>query len=110
MLMFFIAMLSAGAVPGQAHALSVGLGDKTLHLLAYGLLSVLCFHSFKASLRARSLLTLTMIAVLGLLDEWIQSYLPYRNASFIDWCFDMTAAVTVIIVVNRYGAGVTRTT
>ena len=32
----FGAMVALGAIPGSASALSSGVGDKTLHLLAYG--------------------------------------------------------------------------
>jgi VanZ family protein len=37
-----------------------------------------------------------MVALLGLIDEGIQAALPYRNASFVDWCFDLLAALIAI--------------
>jgi VanZ family protein len=100
LLVFFGTMVALGAIPGNTSALSASMGDKTLHLLAYGFMTFLCFRSLKARHRARSLATLLIIAFLGLLDESLQSLLPYRNASLADWCFDMAAAGTVILLLN----------
>jgi len=48
----------------------------------------------------RSLATLCVIAVLALFDETVQGYLPYRNASLLDWCFDMGAALIVVTLLT----------
>jgi VanZ family protein len=105
----FGAMVALGAIPGSASALSSGVGDKTLHLLAYGFMTFLCFHSIKASRRGQSLISLLIMSLLGLLDEGLQSFLPYRNASLLDWCFDMAAAGTVILLLHLYEPASTRT-
>ena len=95
-IIFFSLLLILGSIPGQAHILSGQVGDKLLHILAYGLLALLCYQSFAAKKNRRIIFTLLMIAVLGLLDEALQSLLPYRNASLLDWCFDMAAALNVV--------------
>ena len=59
-------------------------------------MSILSFQSITGSRIARILVSLLMIASLGLIDESIQYFLPYRNASLADWCFDIAAAVVVI--------------
>ena len=95
LLLFFVIMISAGSVPGQANHLSAHFGDKLLHFLAYSLMSILSFHSITGSRIVRTIFSLLLITSLGLIDEGIQYFLPYRNASLTDWCFDIAAAVVV---------------
>lgn len=109
LLSFFGAMIALGAIPGSASTLSSSVGDKTLHLLAYGFMSFLCFRSIKASRCGQSVISLLIMALLGLLDESLQSLLPFRNASLLDWCFDMAAASAVILLLNLYEPASTRT-
>ena len=79
-----------------AFSISAHAGDKLLHLMAYSLMTFLSFQSITGSRIARILVSLLLIAGLGLIDEGIQYFLPYRNASLADWCFDIAAAVVVI--------------
>jgi VanZ family protein len=95
LLLFFVIMISIGSVPGQATHLSAHVGDKLLHFMAYGLMTMLSFHSISGSRIIRILFSLLLIASLGLIDEGIQYFLPYRNASLTDWCFDIAAEVVV---------------
>ncbi len=99
--LFFLLMVGAGAVPGQADLLSARVGDKLLHILAYGLMTLLCFAAVAAPPLHRAAVTLGTIALLGLADEAIQSLLPYRNASLIDWCFDIGTATLVSLLLLR---------
>jgi VanZ family protein len=96
LLIFFALMILLGSLPGQADALSARFGDKSLHLIAYVCCSVLCYRVWIAPRRQRIHLTVAMIALLGLIDEGIQAALPYRNASLVDWCFDLLAALIAI--------------
>jgi VanZ family protein len=96
LLLFFVIMISVGSVPGQANHLSSHVGDNLLHFMSYGLMTFLSFHSITGNRIARILVSLLLIAGLGLIDEGIQYFLPYRNASLADWCFDIAAAVVVI--------------
>ncbi len=92
LLVLFSAIVLVGVLPGQAEALSSHVGDKPLHVLAYAALSVLAHQSLSAPRTARALASLLIVSMLGLLDESLQSLLPYRNASLADWCFDIVAA------------------
>lgn len=96
LLIFFALMILMGSLPGQADTLSAQFGDKPLHLMAYICLSVLCYRAWIAPRRQRILLTIVMIALLGLIDEGIQATLPYRNASVVDWCVDLLAALITV--------------
>ena len=92
---FFALMVGLGSIPGQANALSDRYGDKLLHMSAYAFMAMLCFHALVARPLLRAVLTVAAISLLGLIDESIQSLLPYRNASLADWCFDIGSAAIV---------------
>jgi VanZ family protein len=98
---FFLLMVSGGTIPGQAELLSARFGDKLLHVLAYALMTLLCFAAVSAPPLHRAAVTLGVIALLGLADEAIQSLLPYRNASLADWCFDIATATLVSLLLLR---------
>lgn len=101
---FFLLMVSLGSIPGQANALSDRFGDKLLHTLAYGVMTVLCFRALVARPVWRALGTIAAIGLLGMIDESLQSLLPYRNASLADWCFDIGAAASVtalLLLINE---------
>jgi len=95
-LLFFALMLCLGAIPGEANALSDRFGDKFLHTLAYGFLCLLCYRGLNGTPLHRYAGSVSLIALFGLLDESVQHFLPYRNASLLDWCFDVGAACIVI--------------
>jgi len=91
---FFLLMVGIGAVPGNAQTLSSAVHDKTLHFLAYALLSLLLYRGFSGGKTSmRSMKTIAAIGVLGAVDEAIQSLLPYREASLADWRIDVMAAL-----------------
>lgn len=93
---FFILLVALGSLPGTADTLSQRYGDKLLHTLAYSVMAALYYFSFKGRKLVRSIATVTTIALLGALDEAAQSFLPYRNSSLSDWCFDIAAALLVV--------------
>ena len=78
LLAFFFIMIITGAIPGEASALSARFGDKLLHTLAYGFMAAVCFHALVATPLLRAVLTVVAIALLCVIDESIQSLLPYR--------------------------------
>ena len=100
LLLVFVIMVLLGSVPGHADTLSDQFGDKPLHLIAYAGFSVLCYRAWLAPRRQRIMLTLVMIALLGLIDEGIQAALPYRNASLVDWCYDLLAALVTVAALS----------
>ena len=106
---FFAAMVALGAIPGSASTLASGVGDKTLHVLAYAFMTALCFLSVRGNRCMQSVATLLIIALLGLIDESLQFLLPYRNASLLDWCFDIAAAIVVITFMNLFTPATTKT-
>ncbi len=72
------------------------LGDKVVHVGAYGLFGLLClraFHGGIGKLRYRpTILAISTVALYGALDEWHQSYVPGRDPSLLDWAADLIGA------------------
>jgi VanZ family protein len=101
---FFILLVALGSIPGAANALSQQYGDKLLHTLAYGFMAALYFQGYRGKRMARSIATVMTIALLGAVDESIQSFLPYRNASMADWCFDIGSALLVVSLLSWFEA------
>ncbi|KRB70398.1 hypothetical protein ASE07_07205 [Noviherbaspirillum sp. Root189] len=93
---FFCVLVAIGAVSDTANALSAVFYDKLLHFTAYALISTLVYAGLRGAPAARALRTLAFIFVLGCIDEMIQLALPYRNPNWLDWKFDMLAALTCV--------------
>jgi VanZ family protein len=63
--------------------------DKVFHLCAYfGLAFLAAFATAAGPTRRRFLIAFSIAAVYGITDEWHQSYVPGRDASFWDWAAD----------------------
>lgn len=96
--LFFVVMVLVGTIPGYAKALSDATDDKLLHFCAYGVMSWLIFNGVRGVMLSRALRTLLLLAALGALDETIQSFIPYRTASVLDWYADMLAGLICVTV------------
>ena len=81
--------------------------DKLLHLLEYLVLGILLMRALSLSFKRRSLEHLVFMALAvgslyALTDEWHQSFVPLRDASFHDWMAD-SAGVLIGALVWRFG-------
>ena len=79
---------------------------KIAHLLEYALLGILAARAFRGSpregLRARwFLVSLVLIVVYSLLDEYHQSFVPSRTGTVYDSLIDTTGGLAALIVVWR---------
>jgi VanZ family protein len=64
-------------------------GDKIEHVIAYAVLSILCYRAFCRSARPQvgrhaALLTVLVAFSFGIFCEWYQTYLPFRSADTWD--------------------------
>lgn len=73
----FCVMVAVSALPDTANALSAINYSKLWHVTAFALTGTLAF-----------------IIAPGRIDELLQLVLPYRNPTWLDWRFDMPAALT----------------
>lgn len=90
---FFLLMTGIGAIPGEARHLSDMVDDRVLHFTAYVVLSCLIYGAVAGNTAHRALRTLVLTILLGLLDESIQSFMPYRVADLGDLGYDVLAAL-----------------
>ena len=76
--------------------------DKVSHFLAYGILSALAYRPLYRTGHANPLIGALFLSLfIGVLDETIQSFMPYRSASFADLAADGLGAFTVTVLCRR---------
>lgn len=105
---FFALLIGIGSIPNQASQLSAFLPDKVLHMMAYGFLAGLLYLGQRTDSRWRSVKAVLAIAVLGTVDEGVQSLFPYRSAGIDDWLFNMLAAALVVGSLTCFSKGPSR--
>ena len=79
---------------------------KAAHFLEYALLGVLAARAFrgspKSSVRARWFtISVVLVIVYALLDEYHQSFVPSRTASISDSLVDMCGALTALLILRK---------
>ena len=79
---------------------------KVAHFIEYAILGFLAARAFRTSprpgIRSRwFLISLTLIVVYALMDEYHQSLVPSRTGSIFDSLIDMTGGLTALIMVRR---------
>jgi VanZ family protein len=92
-LIAWLAILVLGSIPGARADIGRVASGLVLHSVAYAGLTVLIFCGVGSSAMRRALASVLAIAVMGALDECVQSFFPYRGAAVGDWLVDCTAAV-----------------
>ena len=83
------------------------ISDKILHFVAYGLFGVANLRAFHGGFR-RPLFWATVAALaltvgFGALDEWRQSGVVFRDASWGDWVADLAGGVAGWIALMFFG-------
>ena len=83
-----------------------GLTRKLAHFAEYALLGILAARAFRPSphpvLRERwFLLSLAVVVVYALLDEYHQSFVPSRTGTIYDSLIDMAGGLTALLIVRR---------
>ncbi|PYS70866.1 MAG: hypothetical protein DMF69_12245 [Acidobacteria bacterium] len=79
---------------------------KLAHFSEYAMLGLLAARAFRTSPnpsvhRYWFWISATLIVLYALLDEYHQSFVPTRTASFVDSLIDISGGLTVLIVVSR---------
>lgn len=92
-LAMFLCIVIAGSVPGARADIGQYAPGVVLHSLAYATLALLWFTASSGSAARRSFAAVLAVAVMGAIDELVQSMFPYRGADVRDWMVDCAAAV-----------------
>ena len=79
---------------------------KVAHFTEYAILAYLAARAFRTSPRSAIsrrwfLISLGLIVVYALLDEYHQSFVPSRTASIFDSLIDMTGGVAMLLFLRR---------
>ena len=97
-IVMFLAIVIAGSIPGARADIGHYASGVVLHSLAYATLALLWFTASRGGAGARSLQAVAAIAVMGALDEFVQSFFPYRGADVKDWLVDCSAAIVTCAI------------
>ena len=91
----FLAIVAGGSIPGARADIGHYASGVVLHSTAYAVLALLWFTASRGSAARRSVATVLAVALMGAIDESVQSFFPYRGAAVRDWMVDCSAAVVV---------------
>lgn len=62
-----------------------------LHGVTYGVIALLLYLGARGSPTRKACVSFLVVALMGALDEFIQSFFPYRTAAILDWYVDAGA-------------------
>jgi VanZ family protein len=87
--------MAAGVFIGAEAPIDVPIGrfDKLVHFLYYGLMAGLLAHGVG---RRWLWVPLVLVPVVGAMDEWNQSMIVGRDASFWDWLADEVGTLVAV--------------
>ena len=91
-LVLFAGVVIAGSVPGARAEVGEYAPGYVLHGATYAFLALLWFLGSSGNAATRALKAVLAIAMMGAVDELVQSFLPYRSGDVRDWLVDVTAA------------------
>ena len=94
-LFLYALVIIIGDIPGTRADVGQYASGVVLHSFGYGVLALLLFSGIAGGMGRRAVLSVLMVAAMGALDEFIQSFLPYRRGAVSDWLVDITAATLV---------------
>jgi VanZ family protein len=94
-IVLYLAIVIVGSIPGARADIGHYAPGVILHSLAYAGLALLWFTGSAGSTGARAAKAVLAVAVMGALDEFVQSFFPYRGADVHDWMVDCAAALVM---------------
>lgn len=98
----FLLILVVGSLPGARDDIGQYASGIVLHALAYGVLAGLFFVGSSGSALARAIKAALTVATMGALDEYVQSFFPYRTAAIGDWMVDVAAGSLVSAALREF--------
>jgi VanZ family protein len=99
--LMYLTIITTGNIPGARADIGQYAPGPVLHSIAYAVLAGLWFIGSGGSRFARSAKAVLAVAVMGALDEYIQSWFPYRGADVRDWMVDCAAAIVAAALLWR---------
>jgi VanZ family protein len=91
----YLSVLLFGAIPGARAEVGEYASGLVLHFVTYGCITFLLFTGFFGQPALNATRCILLIACMGGVDEFMQSFLPYRRGALLDWYVDMAAGLCV---------------
>lgn len=97
----YAAVLVLGSIPGARQEVGMVASGLVLHFCTYACIATLLFTGASGTPAMRALRACLLIAVMGAVDEFVQSFLPYRTADISDWYVDVSAGLFASLTLWR---------
>jgi len=89
----YLLILILGSIPGARADIGQYAAGVVLHSVTYSILTLLLFSGNKGSRSERAVKAVLTIMAMGALDEYVQSFFPYRSADVMDWTVDVISGI-----------------
>lgn len=92
-LALYLAVIILGSIPGARDEIGEVASGFVLHFATYACIAFLLACGAAGNATAKAVKAFCIVAVMGAVDEAIQSFLPYRDGAITDWMIDIGAAL-----------------
>ena len=104
-LMYFL-ILILGSIPHARAEIGELASGLVLHSVAYAAITFLLATGARREASGAALQAVLIVIIMGAVDEWVQSFFPYRHAAVSDWMVDCGASIctaVLLLVLRRSG-------
>lgn len=98
----YLLVLILGSIPGAREQVAVLSSGLVLHAVTYSVITFFLFSGSTGNTWHKALQALLIVVVMGAIDEGIQTFLPYRTGSVIDWSVDVGAAFITALALGIF--------
>jgi VanZ family protein len=96
--LLYLMVLVFGSIPGARVEIGQFASGMVLHGLTYALITLLLFNGGNGDRWHKAWKSFLIVVAMGALDEFVQSFFPYRTASVTDWFVDISAAFFTLVL------------
>ena len=100
--LMFAGIIVMGSIPGARAEIGQYGSGVVLHSIAYASLTFLLYTGTSGSRMQRAIRAALTVALMGALDEFVQSFLSYRQGSLHDWLVDCCASLITAALLWRF--------
>lgn len=100
----YFLILILGSIPGARRDVGEIAPGLILHFSSYSIITSLLFTGYEGQPSRKAIQAFFTVAAMGALDEYVQSFFPYRTAAVSDWVVDATASfltVSLLLIFTR---------
>lgn len=98
----YLLVVIVGSIPGARMKVGELASGGVLHSLTYGVITLLLFTGFSHARWRNAGTAVLTVVYMGALDEYVQSFFPYRSATVHDWLVDIAASAVTAAALWRW--------